>query len=82
MTNHRSWYRKWIRFLREKQIKGRQTDISSALEFCYQTLSRKAVIFVISDFLDAGYLSTMQRVHRKHVVAVAISDEAKNLFQN
>lgn len=76
------WYRKWVRFLRkDKQKMGRQTDISSALEFCYQTLSRKAVIFVISDFLDAGYLPTMQRVHRKHdVVAVSISDVAEKQF--
>ena len=73
------WYRKWIRFLRkDRQQKGRETDISSALEFCYQTLSRKAVIFVVSDFLDVGYLTTLQRVHRKHdVVAVAISDRVE-----
>jgi uncharacterized protein (DUF58 family) len=58
---------------------GRGTDISSALEFCHQTLSRKAIIFVVSDFLDQNYLATMQRVHRKHdVVGVSISDKAEH----
>lgn len=74
------WYRRWLRFSRKnKQKMARQTDISSALEFCHQTLSRKAIIFVISDFLDQNYLSTMQRVHRKHdVVGVSISDQAEH----
>ena len=78
------WYRKWLRFLRKDQQKiGKTTDITSALEFCYQTLSRKAVIFVISDFLDVGYFPTMQRVHRKHdVVGVAISDQLETRLPN
>jgi uncharacterized protein (DUF58 family) len=54
----------------------RATNISSALEFCRRVLPRRAVLFLVSDFLDQGYLSALVTANRKHdVVCVHIGDE-------
>lgn len=53
----------------------RATSISAALEFCRQVLPRRAVLFLISDFLDDGYLQVLRHANRKHdVVAALITD--------
>ena len=53
----------------------RGTSISNALEFCRQVLPRRSVLFLISDFLDDGYLKVLRHANRKHdVVAALITD--------
>ncbi len=53
----------------------RGTSIANALEFCRQVLPRRAVLFLISDFLDDGYLQVLRHANRKHdVVAALITD--------
>ncbi len=53
----------------------RATSISAALEFCRQVLPRRAVLFLVSDFLDEGYMSVLRHANRKHdVVAALITD--------
>ena len=53
----------------------RSTSISAALEFCRQVLPRRAVLFLISDFLDDNYLQVLRHANRKHdVVAALITD--------
>ena len=53
----------------------RATSIAGALEFCRQVLPRRAVLFLISDFLDEGYLQVLRHANRKHdVVAALIAD--------
>ena len=55
--------------------KRRSTSIAGALEFCRQVLPRRAVLFLISDFLDEGYLQVLRHANRKHdVVAALITD--------
>lgn len=59
----------------------RATDIGHALEFCRKVLPRKAVLFLISDFLDDGYLNILRSANRKHdVVAVRVSDKREENF--
>ena len=68
------WYRRWLQF-RRRNVDSRRTDIGGALEFCRRVLPRKSVLFVLSDFIDAGYLPTLRNVNRKHdVVSVFVSD--------
>ena len=76
------WLRRWTRFLtRQRRVTGRRTDIGSALEFCRRILKKRAVLFVISDFIDVGYLSTMRRVNRRHdVVAAKVTDPAEGIL--
>src|SRR5690606_6704706 len=38
----------------------RSTSIRHALEFCQRVLPRRAVLFLISDFLDEGYLDALR----------------------
>ena len=53
----------------------RSTSIAAALEFCRQVLPRRAVLFLISDFLDEGYIQVLRHANRKHdVVASLITD--------
>ena len=53
----------------------RSTSIAAALEFCRQVLPRRAVLFLISDFLDEGYLQVLRHANRKHdVVAALVTD--------
>jgi uncharacterized protein (DUF58 family) len=54
---------------------GRGTDIAHALDYTGQMLQRRAVIFLISDFLDSGYEKQMQVIGGRHdLVAVSLSD--------
>jgi uncharacterized protein (DUF58 family) len=54
----------------------RATSIGAALEFCRQVLPRRAVLFLISDFLDDGYINVLRHANRKHdVVAALITDQ-------
>lgn len=54
---------------------GRGTSISAAVSYLQRAVRRRAVIFLISDFLDEGYESTLRYAARRHdVVAIALSD--------
>ncbi|NUQ62558.1 MAG: DUF58 domain-containing protein [Pirellulales bacterium] len=55
---------------------GRQaTNVAGAMQFLMSVTTRKAVCFVVSDFLDEGYLPAMRIANRKHdVIAVLITD--------
>jgi len=54
----------------------RATNIGYAMELCRRVLPRRAVIFLVSDFLDENYLPALRSVHRRHdVVAVHVGDE-------
>ncbi|HVX11233.1 MAG TPA: DUF58 domain-containing protein [Pirellulales bacterium] len=70
--------RRWLPFGRRRAWRrgGRQaTNIAGAMQFLMSVTTRKAVCFVVSDFLDDGFLSAMQSANRKHdVVAVLITD--------
>lgn len=61
--------------LRTRSEPRRSTSIAAALEFCRQVLPRRAVLFLVSDFLDDGYLQVLRHANRKHdVVAALIHD--------
>ena len=69
--------RKWFKQLQDKTKNEarRSTSIAAALEFCRQVLPRRAVLFLISDFMDDGYLQVLRHANRKHdVVAALITD--------
>ena len=54
---------------------GKKTDISAALEYLGKVLKKRAVIFLISDFIDSGYERLLRILNKRHdIVAIAISD--------
>jgi uncharacterized protein (DUF58 family) len=68
---------------RKRQSSSRSTDIAHALEFCRRVLPRRAVLFVISDFLDDGFVGVLRNANRKHdVVAVRVTDARERHFED
>jgi uncharacterized protein (DUF58 family) len=67
-----------LRVLRECltiQPEGRGTDIAEALHYLQRVVTKRAVVFLLSDFQDDGYERILRVVARKHdLVAIAVSD--------
>lgn len=42
------------------------TDLRGALDFVNRVLRRRAVVFIVSDFLGSGYEAALRRVARRH----------------
>ncbi|HPS37157.1 MAG TPA: DUF58 domain-containing protein [Candidatus Omnitrophota bacterium] len=67
-----------LRVIREilgYQPRKRKTRLTSALEYLSRVLTRTAVIFLVSDFLDEGYEKALKILSRKHdVVAIHLQD--------
>jgi len=64
-------------FLPWRRLRGPReaTDILQAMEFLLSVIKRKAICFVVSDFLDDGYEQVLRAANRKHdVIAVLITD--------
>jgi uncharacterized protein (DUF58 family) len=54
---------------------GRGTDIAAALEHIRRVTKRRAVVFVVSDFLDPGSRTALRLAARRHdVIAVVLDD--------
>jgi len=55
--------------------RGRATDLGMALQFMYRTITKRAVVFVVSDFLVQGYEQPLRVAARKHdVIAITVTD--------
>jgi len=67
-----------LRLIREMlyfEPKGRGTNLAAALEYTNKLLNRRAVVFVISDFLAADFTKPLTVAGRRHdVVAMPITD--------
>jgi len=67
-----------LRVLRELLYfapEGRGTDVGGALEYLTRVIRRRAVVFLVSDFLAEGYERALSVAGRRHdVVAVEIGD--------
>jgi uncharacterized protein (DUF58 family) len=64
-----------VDFRRRPRAPRESTDIRFALEFFMQVNKRRAICFVVSDFLDEGFEKAMIVANRKHdVIAVLVTD--------
>jgi uncharacterized protein (DUF58 family) len=67
-----------LRVIREALFfrpRGTRTSIAAALEHVSHVQKRRAVVFLISDFLDEGYQDLLAAAARRHdLVAVSITD--------
>ena len=67
-----------LRVLRELltvEPQGRGTRIASALEYLQRVVTKRAVVFLVSDFQDEAFERVLRVAAQKHdVVAVAVSD--------
>ena len=55
-----------IRELLNHESTSLKTNISKALEFLSQVQKKKAIIFVLSDFIDSNYSKSVQLLSKKH----------------
>jgi uncharacterized protein (DUF58 family) len=68
---------------RSRGAERRGTSIAHALEFCRQVLPRRAVLFLVSDFMDEGYLDMLRHANRRHdVVCVKVGDRREQDFDS
>ena len=64
-----------IRHVLYFEPKGRGTDIAAALEYFNRVIKRKAVVFLISDFMGDGFRKPLLIAKRKHdTIAINITD--------
>ena len=65
-----------IRELIEFQPKSKQTNIGEALKFLSNIMKKKAIVFMLSDFMDDSYEQTLKILGNKHdVTGIRIYDK-------
>jgi uncharacterized protein (DUF58 family) len=73
-----------LRIIREVlsfEPEGKETNIKSALEYMNNAIKKRSIVFLISDFMDAGYESILKVVGKKHdFIGVVLTDEKENLI--
>lgn len=72
-----------IRELIEFHPKSKQTNIAEALKFLSNVMKKKAIVFLLSDFISDDYQRTMKIVSRKHdVTGIRIFDKREESIPN
>ncbi len=70
--------RQGLRLLREMlhhEPRSRGTNIAEALKFVTRVLTRRAIVFLLSDFHDSGYMKPLSVAAKRHdVIAVRLID--------
>lgn len=70
-----------IRELLYNEPNGNKTSIKNALDYLLKVAKRKSVIFLISDFIDDDYWSSLKIVNRKHdLIGIRLFDPAEILL--
>ena len=65
-----------VRELLTVQPKNKQTDIVKALQFLNNITRHKSIVFVLSDFADAGYHNALKVAAKRHdVIGVQVFDK-------
>lgn len=72
-----------IRELIEFEPKGRNTNLTEALKYATNVLKKKAIIFVLSDFIDDGYQHSLKIISGKHdVTGIRVYDPREEEIPN
>ena len=72
-----------IRELIEFEPKSRKTDIAQALKFLSSTQKKKAIVFVISDFISEDYEHTLKIASKKHdITGIRVYDIREEKMPN
>ena len=70
-----------IRELLYTDPKNTGTSIGKSLDYLLKVAKRKSVVFIISDFIDSGYNSSLKIVSKKHdLIAIQLYDPAEYKF--
>ncbi|MGB5818647.1 MAG: DUF58 domain-containing protein [Saonia sp.] len=72
-----------IRELLEFTPKSKETDIAEALKYLTNVMKKKAIVFVLSDFMADGYERTLKITGNKHdVTGIRIYDKREETIPN
>jgi uncharacterized protein (DUF58 family) len=72
-----------IRELLEFHPKSKQTDIGEALKFLSNVMKKRAIVFVLSDFISDNYNQTLKIVSGKHdVTGIRVYDKHEEYIPN
>lgn len=72
-----------IRELLEFEPKSKATDIANALAFLSGILKKKAIVFLLSDFMDEGYDKTLRIAAKKHdLTGIRVYDKLEETLPN
>ncbi|WP_299158774.1 DUF58 domain-containing protein [uncultured Eudoraea sp.] len=72
-----------IRELLEFSPKSNKTNIAEALKYLTNVMKKKAIVFVLSDFMAADYKQTLRITGKKHdVTGIRIYDEKEEYIPN
>lgn len=71
-----------LRIIREVlsfEPQGKSTNIQGALEYMHNAIKKKAIVFLISDFIDEGYDKILRVVGKKHdLIGIVLDDRREN----
>jgi uncharacterized protein (DUF58 family) len=72
-----------IRELIEFHPQSKRTDIAQALKYLSNVMKKKAIVFVLSDFITEGYRDTLRIVSKKHdVTGIRVYDRREEKIPN
>lgn len=72
-----------IRELIEFHPRSKHTDIAQALKYLSNVMKKKAIVFVLSDFITEGYRDTLRIVSKKHdVTGIRVYDRREEEIPN
>lgn len=72
-----------IRELIEFKPKSKQTYIKGSLEFLSSVIKKKAIVFMLSDFMDDSYEQSLKIVAKKHdLIGIRIYDKREETIPN
>ena len=72
-----------IRELIEHEPKSKRTDVAQALRYLTNVIKKKAIVFVLSDFITDQYQETLKLVAKKHdVTGIRVYDAKEENIPN
>jgi len=72
-----------IRELIEHKPNSKKTDVAMALKYFSNVIKKKAIVFVLSDFINDGYRDTLKIVSGKHdVTGIRVFDKNEEQIPN
>ena len=72
-----------IRELIEFAPKSKKTDVAQALQFLSATQKKKAIVFMISDFMDQAYEKPLKIAAKKHdITGIRVYDKREEALPN
>ncbi|NWF50702.1 MAG: DUF58 domain-containing protein [Ignavibacteriaceae bacterium] len=71
-----------LRIIREVlsfEPKGKQTNIKDALEYMNNAIKKRAIVFLLSDFIDEGYEKILRVIGKKHdLIGIVLKDKRES----